>query len=56
MKYELVWPGKEQAKQMSLTPSKKILVEEENFGSDETNNLIIEGDNLEVLKISFPYI
>lgn len=53
-KYELTWAGKQQAKQTAFTP---ILgrtlkyIPEESKNSETTQNLYIEGDNLEVLKL-----
>jgi len=52
-KYGLNWHGKRAARQLALTPSTGTLLpcpnESENW--DTTQNLMIEGDNLEVLKL-----
>ncbi|MCK9294165.1 MAG: site-specific DNA-methyltransferase [Desulfobulbaceae bacterium] len=52
-KYGLNWHGKRQARQMALTPSTGTLrpCPEESVDWDTTRNLMIEGDNLEVLKL-----
>ena len=52
-KYGLSWPGKRLARQMALTPSSGTLrpCPEESVDWDRTRNLMIEGDNLEVLKL-----
>ena len=52
-KYGLNWHGKRQARQLALTPSTGTLrpCPEESVDWDETQNLMIEGDNLEVLKL-----
>jgi len=53
-KYELTWPGKTLAKQLALTDvvGKTLkYVPEESKNPDTTENLYIEGDNLEVLKL-----
>jgi len=53
-KYELSWPGKTQAKQLANTDiSGKTLkyIPEDSKDADTTENLYIEGDNLEVLKL-----
>ena len=52
-KYGLNWYGKRQARQLALTPSTGTLrpCPEESVGWDTTRNLMIEGDNLEVLKL-----
>ncbi len=52
-KYSFTWPGKRQARQISLTPSLGTLrpAPEESVSWDTTQNLFIEGDNLEVLKL-----
>lgn len=52
-KYGLNWHGKRQARQRALTPSSGTLRPclEESVDWDETQNLMIEGDNLEVLKL-----
>lgn len=52
-KYELTWPGKQKAIEEADTPINKILrpVKEKSVNFDNTQNIYIEGDNLEVLKI-----
>lgn len=55
-KYELTWPGKKEAKRLALTDedvAEKTLKYCHGEGLDEsrTENLYIEGDNLEVLKL-----
>ena len=52
-KYGLNWHGKRQARQLALTPSTGTLRPclEESVDWDTTQNLMIEGDNLEVLKL-----
>ena len=52
-KFGLNWHGKKKARQISLTPSAGTLLPcpEESVAWDSTQNLFIEGDNLEVLKI-----
>ncbi len=51
-KYGLSWHGKRQARQLALTPSLGTLRPcREDNSWDTTHNLVIEGDNLEVLKL-----
>lgn len=52
-KYGLNWHGKRRARQLALTPSTGTLrpCPEESLDWDSTKNLMIEGDNLEVLKL-----
>jgi adenine-specific DNA-methyltransferase len=52
-KYGLNWHGKRRARQLALTPSAGTLrpFPEESVDWDTTRNLMIEGDNLEVLKL-----
>ncbi|EIM98160.1 adenine-specific DNA-methyltransferase [Paraburkholderia hospita] len=52
-KYGLNWHGKRRARQLALTPSTGTLrpSPEESVDWDTTQNLMIEGDNLEVLKL-----
>ena len=52
-KYGLNWHGKRQARQLALTPSTGTLrpCPEDSVDWDTTKNLMIEGDNLEVLKL-----
>lgn len=52
-KYQLTWPGKKEAIVNANTPSKSTLrpLKEKSVDFDNTQNIYIEGDNLEVLKI-----
>jgi len=52
-KYGLNWHGKRRARQIALSPSTGTLLPcpEESVDWDTTQNLMIEGDNLEVLKL-----
>ena len=52
-KYGLNWHGKRRARQLALTPSTGTLrpCPEDSIDWDTTQNLMIEGDNLEVLKL-----
>ncbi len=52
-RYAFTWPGKSDAIRQSQTPSTATLrpCPEESVNWDETENLYIEGDNLEVLKL-----
>jgi len=52
-KYGLNWHGKRQARQIALTPSTGTLrpCPEDSVDWDTTQNLMMEGDNLEVLKL-----
>src|SRR5580658_4729279 len=52
-KYGLNWHGKRRARQLALIPSAGTLrpCPEESVAWDTTQNLMIEGDNLEVLKL-----
>jgi adenine-specific DNA-methyltransferase len=52
-KYGLTWHGKKKARQIALTPSTGTLrpCPDESVDWDTTQNLFIEGDNLEVLKL-----
>jgi adenine-specific DNA-methyltransferase len=52
-KFGLTWFGKRRARQLSLTPSTGTLLPcpGESLDWDTTKNLLIEGDNLEVLKL-----
>ena len=52
-KYGLNWHGKRKARQLALTPSTGTLrpCPEESVEWESTKNLMIEGDNLEVLKL-----
>lgn len=52
-RYEFRWAGKTHSKKLAFTPSKATLVPDEkrSVDFDKTENVIIEGDNLEVLKL-----
>lgn len=52
-RYEFRWFGKSQAKRNAFTPSNATLVydEERSVNPNDSENLIIEGENLEVLKL-----
>ncbi len=52
-KYQLTWPGKKEAILLANTPSKNTLrpLREKSVYFDNTQNIYIEGDNLEALKI-----
>ncbi|WP_419828065.1 site-specific DNA-methyltransferase [Sphingomonas sp.] len=52
-RYGLSWPGKRRARRLALTPSTGTLrpAPEDSVEWDTTRNLMIEGDNLEVLKL-----
>src|SRR3546814_2857016 len=52
-KYGLSWHGNRQARQIALTPSTGTLLPrpDESVEWDGTRNLLIEGDNLEVLTL-----
>ena len=52
-KYGLNWHGKRRARQLALTPSTGTLrpCPEDSVDWDSTRNLMIEGENLEVLKL-----
>lgn len=52
-KYGLNWHGKRRARQLALTPSTGTLrpCPQESVDWEKTQNLMIEGDNLEVLKL-----
>lgn len=52
-KFGLNWHGKRRARQLALTPSTGTLrpCPQESVDWDATQNLMIEGDNLEVLKL-----
>lgn len=51
--FGLFWPGKREARRLAALPSKGTLIPQPGAGVDEdnTHNLFIEGDNLEVLKL-----
>ncbi len=52
-RYRLEWPGKRESLLMANTPTTKTLrpVREDSVDFDNTENIYIEGDNLEVLKL-----
>ena len=52
-KYGLNWHGKRRARQIALTPSTGTLLPKRDLSVnwDTTRNILIEGDNLEVLKL-----
>jgi adenine-specific DNA-methyltransferase len=52
-KYGLNWHGKRKARQLALNPSRATLrpCPQDSVDWDSTKNLMIEGDNLEVLKL-----
>ncbi|NLV22415.1 MAG: site-specific DNA-methyltransferase [Syntrophomonadaceae bacterium] len=52
-RYGMDWPGKKEALRLIQTPSRATLkpCREESVNFDSTENLYIEGDNLEVLKL-----
>ncbi|MFO4755239.1 site-specific DNA-methyltransferase [Vibrio cholerae] len=52
-RYNFTWNGKNQARQIAQTPSTGTLrpCKEKSINWDSTENLFIEGDNLEVLKL-----
>ena len=52
-RYEFMWPGKKAAYAEAMRPIRKTLrpCKEESKNWDSTENLYIEGDNLEVLKL-----
>lgn len=51
--FGLSWPGKREARRLASQPSKGTLTPQSGQGvnEDETRNIFIEGDNLEVLKL-----
>ena len=51
--YQFTWPGKQKARREAAHPTTKTLrpVVEDSVDWDNTQNLYIEGDNLEVLKL-----
>ena len=52
-RYQFIWPGKREAMRTAYTPINKTLrpCRDESLDFDTTQNLYIEGDNLEVLKL-----
>jgi hypothetical protein len=57
-RYNFTWNGKSEAKKIALTPSTGTLrpCKEESKDWDTTQNLYIEGDNLEVLKLTTTFL
>jgi adenine-specific DNA-methyltransferase len=50
--FGLFWTGKREARRLAAQPSKGTLVpDDRGMGEDSTENIFIEGDNLEVLKL-----
>ncbi len=54
-RYSFTWAGKRDAIRLLQTPSRATLIPcpKESVNSEETSNLFIEGDNLEVLKLLY---
>ena len=52
-KYQLTWPGKKESIVLANTPTTKTLrpIREKSVDFDKTENIYIEGDNLDALKI-----
>lgn len=52
-RYSFTWNGKSKVRKLAMTPSRGTLrpAPEESVNWDSTDNLFIEGDNLEVLKL-----
>ncbi len=52
-RFRFEWAGKQESKRRAFTPSRATLVADKarSVNFDNTHNLIIEGDNLEVLKL-----
>jgi adenine-specific DNA-methyltransferase len=52
-RFRFEWAGKQQSKRLAFTPSKATLIADpaRSVDFDKTRNLIIEGENLEVLKL-----
>ena len=52
-KYRLEWPGKKEAIVTANIPANKSLnpIREDSVDFDTTENIYIEGDNLEILKL-----
>lgn len=52
-RYQFTWPGKREAMRLANTPTNMTLrpCREDSLDFDNTENLYIEGDNLEVLKL-----
>ncbi len=52
-RYEFTWPDKRKSMLLANAPINKTLrpIREDSFNFDETENLYIEGDNLDVLKL-----
>lgn len=51
--YGLRWPGKDEARKLSVMPSSGTLkyLKDQGINEDATKNFLIEGDNLDVLRI-----
>lgn len=51
--FGLIWPGKDRAKHLAYLPAKGILqpIRDDSIPPDTTQNIIIEGDNFDVLKL-----
>lgn len=51
--FGLTWPGKCEARRLAAMPSKGTLIPQpgEGVNEDNTHNIFVEGDNLEVLKL-----
>ncbi|MBU8906015.1 site-specific DNA-methyltransferase [Desertibacillus haloalkaliphilus] len=49
--YEFRWNGKVNAKREAFTPSEATLVKHRSFGAKDRPHILIEGENLEVLKL-----
>ena len=54
-RYSFTWAGKRDCIRLLQTPSRATLVpaKKESLSFEETNNIFIEGDNLEVLKLLY---
>ena len=52
-RYEFIWPDKRKSMLLANAPINKTLrpIREDSLNFDETENLYIEGDNLDVLKL-----
>ena len=55
-KYTFSWAGRQESKKFSLIPSKGTLIpdKERSINFTDTENILIEGENLEVLKLLHP--
>ena len=53
---ELIWNGKEEAVKAAGKVPYRLLKEDRNFGyGDDSENMLIQGDNLAALKSLLPY-